>query len=1482
MKRGRWQPDPLGELCIRQVAALLSEKYCQLSFELAGHRRSLPKNSFRMRNIWRLPPCPPFSKVLPSFGVWDFTGFFYRLCQVEFLFDEHWAFYLFYTDVSILSAEFGFGDEECERNTTMYLSDLCELGSRMLLMLKSVSNLLSATLCAHGFRSAFLWSFRRLAVTLSLVVITDSIARAATLTVNTTADNIAGDNSLTLREAILLVNNGGNASAALGRSLTTPEQSQIVGSFGILDTIQFAASAYGTITLGSAELLIATNMDIIGPGPANLAIKGNACRVFNIPGYDEYLVSISGMVITNGVASGDGGGIYNSGMLTVSNCILSRNGNDGQGGGIYNTGTLTIKNCTLSRNSSGSGGGIFTDGTLTVSDCTLSGNHTQAGGGIYNGGGTVTISNSTFNENWALDIIHDIYGHGGGIFNYYGAQLAVVSCTFSDNSAQFGGAIFNEGSFLIAGSTLSGNSASYDGGGVYNTVGHLEIGNTILKASVSGGTIANEGTVTSRGYNVSSDAAGGDATTNPGGWLNFTGDQRNIDPLLDPAGLQNNGGPTRTFALLAGSPAIDKGKRDTITNLVSNTDQRGFPRPSAGSVTNAFGGDGSDIGAFEVQPCSDDTIPPSVPPGLMAAAASCNQVNLSWNASTDTGCSGLKGYKLYRGGTFLKLVLAPATSTSDTPVAPSTTNSYRVSAVDNADNESAQGSPAGATTPSCPIALPLTIGVLTVNGDQLTNLGNDRYQVSGNVTINGALAASQSVVCDFNTMQVSFSGPIMVNGNADPAYQNVFTALSTVAIDASTGLISDTSLNNISVDLKLAGLPLMFSNLKVDGSGVDFDASFTIPKLSMTANGNTAVAVNLTQLRLDDVSPYLHLLGATEIHIPNVFLANSGFGLESLDLVLDVPNKDFSGAVSLKLPSGNSIQGSGEIINGQLNSIQFGVSGFHIPIYTFTGGDRIYLTALSGGFDHLNDGMPFTLEAGTLDPNTFFVTQTGLGLSWGVGTVDAIIVDGAALWDTSWNMALGGQLQIFSSRFKVSDIGGRYNNGDKLIAVNGKLGIDDLFSLSGTFTTSFDANDRYFAGTAAGLVGLPTVHWGWGFIQVNLNAQVTGEAAFLGRATPVEKYLAGVRATANLPVLGERSVSYQYNMQTGAFSDTLDLELAGLLNNAVSSAQTRSVRSQGTLALQSSGAVIANGMGSNGMIVRLKGENGTTALNLRRPDSTLLTPQDADGVNIAYVENPEGKQTVYLLKSAEDGTWQAEFDDTGLGNWSVEFLTPNPPAALSVVAPASDTALFPTNSLIVNYASTNLIGDAEVRVYLDTDRVWGGGILMTNVSSLDQKSFSLALMDVAPGVYNVCVEVDPTNQIPLHAYSTGTLTVKALPAADLTGFWSKQPSAKCKQGKAGLQCSLKGKLTVQNNGAVASVSTLLRFYVIGNDGLFIQPTDIVIPSLAVGKTAKASLKVTLPSGVSASGVKIAALVDPDSIVSDSDRSNNAIAFGPLP
>jgi Fibronectin type III domain len=104
----------------------------------------------------------------------------------------------------------------------------------------------------------------------------------------------------------------------------------------------------------------------------------------------------------------------------------------------------------------------------------------------------------------------------------------------------------------------------------------------------------------------------------------------------------------------------------------------------------------TDMGALSIV-VSRDTTAPSVPTGLAGTPVSQSQINLSWNSSTDTGGSQLKGYIIYRGGTFLSGP-QPSTTFQDRDLAPGTQYAYRVSAVDNAGNESGQSTQVLVTT----------------------------------------------------------------------------------------------------------------------------------------------------------------------------------------------------------------------------------------------------------------------------------------------------------------------------------------------------------------------------------------------------------------------------------------------------------------------------------------------------------------------------------------------------------------------------------------------------------------------------------------------------------------------------------------------------------------------------------------------------------------------------------------------------------------
>jgi hypothetical protein len=222
--------------------------------------------------------------------------------------------------------------------------------------------------------------------------------------------------------------------------------------------------------------------------------------------------------------------------------------------------------------------------TVAISGLTITGGIKNNGGGIYNDHSTLTIDNCSVSGNGA-------YNWGAGLYNDHGTLTvsnSLVSNNVASGSPSRGGGIFNDGSSGSA--TLIVNNSTFSGfGTIIHNDGTLEIGNTIIEVTQDQ-SIVNVGTVTSLGYNLSNDDAGGDATTGPGGLLNAAGDIRNTDPMLGP--LQDNGGPTWTHALLSGSLAIDHG--DPNFTPPPDYDQRGAGYPR---IVNSR----IDIGAFEVQ-----------------------------------------------------------------------------------------------------------------------------------------------------------------------------------------------------------------------------------------------------------------------------------------------------------------------------------------------------------------------------------------------------------------------------------------------------------------------------------------------------------------------------------------------------------------------------------------------------------------------------------------------------------------------------------------------------------------------------------------------------------------------------------------------------------------------------------------------------------------------------------------------------------------
>lgn len=322
----------------------------------------------------------------------------------------------------------------------------------------------------------------------------------------------------------------------------------------------------------------------------------------------------SNLSIFNSTISGNssgpgfnGGGISVGSRTSVSltNSTVSGNSSGSNGGGIsaWGTSNLSLTNSTVSGNSSGSdGGGIFAKvvAGVNLTDSTVSGNSAgKRGGGIHaEDSSEINLYNSTVSSNSAE--------FGGGIMGHQ-SSIQAYNSTISNNSvSKSGGGIFTVGndsfdSVLLQNSSIVGNTADLDGGGIAQIGGLSQFVNSIISGNIAanlGDEIASlEVTFTGNRNNLLGDSSKTNAQAfysfSPGADITATADGTMptvLTSILEPM-LKNNGGPTETHALVAGSPAINAGDNAICAaEPVNNKDQRGETRP----VGNAC-----DIGAFE-------------------------------------------------------------------------------------------------------------------------------------------------------------------------------------------------------------------------------------------------------------------------------------------------------------------------------------------------------------------------------------------------------------------------------------------------------------------------------------------------------------------------------------------------------------------------------------------------------------------------------------------------------------------------------------------------------------------------------------------------------------------------------------------------------------------------------------------------------------------------------------------------------------------
>lgn len=518
------------------------------------------------------------------------------------------------------------------------------------------------------------------------VLLSQPLSAQSTIIVTTTADELDVDGNCSLREAIEAANRdlvvdtctagNGNDIISVPAGIYTitiagaSDNPNLVGDFDVTSDLQIAGAGVPTTEIsggavariihvhqGATATLIGIALRDGAAGPGN---PGGAVLNEGSLSIDSCSVSrsISGdgqdCSITTGLCepnAGNGGGVYNSGVLTITNSHLAHNETgrggrgrygtvgplyqrpDGSGGGVYNAGVLLLARSEVKANQGWRGGGIYNEGQAIIDATEVLSNHTKYaqldaylgntsghGGGIANYHGSLRLNASSVYNNWTPDggpnsgrTRGGFGGDGGGVYNF--GVMTSTNSTITRNwtgsggnsyypgNAGNGGGICNEyeGSLALDHTTIVANATGTGGSGLYEdadngfgaglyTRGTTNIKNTLLAGNIAGssaGMESSKGTA-SDCYGLRVVSYGYNLVSADCTGADAATDRQGIDPVLAP--FDAYGGPTRTLALFKVSPAIDAGSCNDIEQKPVSVDQRGVLRPQLNNC---------DIGAYE-------------------------------------------------------------------------------------------------------------------------------------------------------------------------------------------------------------------------------------------------------------------------------------------------------------------------------------------------------------------------------------------------------------------------------------------------------------------------------------------------------------------------------------------------------------------------------------------------------------------------------------------------------------------------------------------------------------------------------------------------------------------------------------------------------------------------------------------------------------------------------------------------------------------
>ena len=461
----------------------------------------------------------------------------------------------------------------------------------------------------HRSRNSWRWGLLALALLTLIGTLRPPAAHASNITVAAGEVAVSANGQCSLREAIINANNDAathvDCVAGSGADIITLPSS---ATFAIADS-------YASYSGNTGLPQVTTHITVEGNGSTIDRNSATEFRLFAISSAGN--LTLNDLTLTDGAVNTDRGGgavMTDGGTLTINDSTLSgHSGNNSQGGGAIHArgGTTTINRSTLHTNQANNGGGggaIYADNsaTINVTDSTIRNNTATntSGGGIrlnFTGTNVLNMIGSTVNNNSA--------NSGGGI-GLGSGSATITNSTISANTSQAnGGGVDGASATLTLNNvTVTGNTAGAGGGGggggVYSNT-TINLNRSVISGNFgptgydSGYELVGNGTENANNYNV---FGRGDITNNRAFAYSFTPGANDYLATSDNDGAgpdvatplanilnttqANNGGPTNTHALVAGSPAVDLAPSAACAAApINGVDQRSYPRNVDGNAS---------------------------------------------------------------------------------------------------------------------------------------------------------------------------------------------------------------------------------------------------------------------------------------------------------------------------------------------------------------------------------------------------------------------------------------------------------------------------------------------------------------------------------------------------------------------------------------------------------------------------------------------------------------------------------------------------------------------------------------------------------------------------------------------------------------------------------------------------------------------------------------------------------------------------------